>query len=213
MIFQSVRFISRVTFLALLMTCISRGSVAAVAVSAAPAESSVFYFWAVNKKTEEIAKKDAMAQCKKGAKNGKHSAKECQILLSAKGPGYLAFFHNENGSIGTGFSSDRQNAIDTAYQGCSKSGGSCPASAERVVTDGIEAERVPTGCAPKTHYKNCKYSCQSTSCVVRFENGCTMNVTVGQTSKLISSFNPASGQHEYHWEWVNDDACQTAAGL
>ena len=73
------------------------------------------------------------------------------------------------------------------------------------------AKRTVKSCAPQGRYQ-CKSQCNNTFCKVTFDNGCVMEVTVGQHSEVKYGLNPASGRMENYVEWVNDDPCRTAAG-
>lgn len=67
-------------------------------------------------------------------------------------------------------------------------------------------------CAPKERY-TCESQCQNTNCIVRFDNGCTMNVIVNQHAEWKYEFNPVNNRHENQMVLVTDDPCRTAAGF
>lgn len=76
----------------------------------------------------------------------------------------------------------------------------------------VQPVQASSNCAPKERY-TCESQCQNTNCIVRFDNGCTMNVIVNQHTEWKYEFNPVNNRHENQLVWVNDDPCRTAAGF
>lgn len=156
---------------------------AAHAVAAAQTATGVAYYWSTNQSSKKAAEHKAMKTCVDNAKKEKHEGK-CQVLLSAVGPKYIAFFHAKNGSVGVASSADRQQALSTAYAQCAKEG-ECPDTAARVDFDEGEQQAQPAkpasaggDCRPRTKEIRCRWDCSNGDCVVAYENGCMIRVQV-----------------------------------
>ena len=148
------------------------GSVlAAHAIAASETSTGYAYYWSVDKPSKKIAEKEALKGCEANAKKYKHKSK-CFLSYSGTGPTYIAFFHAENGEVFMATHTNRQQAIDNAYDECSKER-QCPQSAEHVVFDSGENSKKINNCSPPTG-KTLRYSdrCFNGDCIRTFDNGC-----------------------------------------
>lgn len=140
------------------------------------------YAWSVDQPTEKGAISQAMKSCEKVLRQDKEqAASKCKVLSSTKNAGgFVAVFHSDGGAaVAFGFSGDRQEAIDLAYQRCLKTGEKCPNTAAHVFeqTGAASVQKVAQNsngnCQPPAG-KTLRYSdsCSNGNCIRTFENGC-----------------------------------------
>jgi len=141
-----------------------------------------------NYDSQKEADKSAVAGCRSEAdKNGIGKlANQCKITLRAKGPGYGAISCGPEGcGYTTGFGSG-QEAVDAAYNECTKSYQGCQADNITNWEDfagfpqlrEVAKTAVAKDCRPRTEELRCRSSCINGSCVIKYENGCQMQVEV-----------------------------------
>lgn len=176
--------------------------------------------WAIQAKTNKADAELAATSSCEGYANGK----PCKILISSDKKGFYSVA-TSNTYVSMGFDpaspeAAQQGALSECVpntstddvcrsQGITALGVELPAAT--IASNNKAAEQSPANCAPRERY-TCESSCKNTSCVVRFNNGCTMQVSVSQKQEFRFGYNPASGKQENHLEWVNEDPCRVAAG-
>lgn len=193
-----------------------------IAVIEGRAGESIYYF--ANNDSQKEADRFAIKGCRDTARNnglGKLASK-CKVVTRAKQPGYGVIVCGDDGCAwGTGYES-AQAAVDAISIACNESYKNCRT---QNVTSWWEdyagfmtkpvSRKNGKSCAPEGKY-TCTQHCNNNQCQVKFNNGCIMNVVVGQHQELKTTleYNPSSGKHEWlsKWVWVNDDPCRYAAG-
>lgn len=151
-------------------------------------------------RTQKAADRSALEGCKESARtNGYPSlAKKCRVVTRGKGPGYGAVACGDEGCAWTTGYADQQEAVDVAHDRCTDISKNCQ-------SDGISnwedfagfrkdtPEKVGANqnCRPHTTRVACRSSCVNGDCIVTYQNGCKMHVTVQP------NFNSFTNQWEY----------------
>lgn len=163
-------------------------------------EGKGYYYAAWNYVTQAQADHEAIRGCRQDAQKDGLSAsiaKRCRVLTRAKGPGYGAFVCGDGGCAWTTGYGDRQEAIDAAYEHCSRSYADCQTTGISSWLDntGFAASpaRTSTGasCIPDTTVRQCRSSCTNGNCLVEYTNGCKVRVQVAP------QFDPFTNQWTY----------------
>jgi hypothetical protein len=160
-----------------------------------PATFSVTY----NYKSQKEADHDSLEGCRTNARTAglADRANKCSVLARGKGPGYGAATCGDNGCSWVASYSDRQEAIDAAYDACSKNYSNCKQDNIQNWADfvGFPSTEVATpaseSCRPRTSNVTCQSQCVNGNCTVTYSNGCKMRV------QLQPHFNPFNNQWEY----------------
>ena len=137
--------------------------------------------------SESKAKEQAIKSCKETArKDGIKGG--CHVVISGKGPGYLAISFGDDGA-GYGFAGTVQGAVDLAAEACQKSFNNCEIKNVRYWTDNFSPAPIGsnTNCRPNTPTIRCSSRCTNGDCVVTYENGCQMRVRVSPRFDGISN--------------------------
>lgn len=163
-------------------TCLAYSSIATIDNHAVQA-----WYRANNYTSQKEADVAAIEGCRVEArKNGiGNIASKCKVVTRAKGPGYGSIVCGDNGcGWVTGYESS-QDAVNGAYDQCSKSYKNCQEKDIQSWEDfaGFAAPKTATAptsadCRPRTQALRCTSSCTNGNCVVSYENGCKMRVQI-----------------------------------
>ncbi|MHA4868872.1 hypothetical protein ACXZ1M_14340 [Duganella sp. PWIR1] len=163
-----------------------------------PAKS---WFSSSNYASQKEADNDALEGCRVTARQRGIAdlAKQCKTVARAIGPGFGAMVCAEGGCSWSMGHDSAQDAIDAAYQSCTKNYGNCQDKEIPFWEDrkGYLAKPVaqklqpPSDCRPRTSHLECTSKCTNGSCVVKYKNGCQLEVQVQQ------QFNPISNSWDY----------------
>lgn len=125
-------------------------------------------------------------------------AKQCKIVARAIGPGFGAMVCAEGGCSWSTGHDTAQDAIDAAYQSCTKNYAKCqdndiPVWEDRkgYLVKPIAQKSSPANCRPRTTHLECTSKCTNGSCVVKYKNGCQLEVQVQP------QFNPITNTWDY----------------
>lgn len=150
--------------------------------------------------TQKAADRRALEGCQESARRSGYPnlAKKCVVVTRGKGPGYGAATCGDGGCAWTTGYADLQEAVDAAYDRCASTYKSCQSegitnwedfagfrkkSPEKVV--------VNESCRPHSTRVVCQSRCANGDCILTYENGCKIHVTVQP------NFNSFTNQWEY----------------
>ena len=140
---------------------------AAAAIAGMRANNGYHYMWCTNKKTEAEARSCSLKECRDAARDDNLPPSGCEVFMSDAHRPYWAIYNATDGSVWYATASDRQSAINGAYQSCVKGAGeaACPNEAANVFTDGVK-ER-----APRTWHTHCETHNSDANCVRTYSDG------------------------------------------
>lgn len=143
------------------------------------------FFVSYNNPTQKEADADAIRGCNKNVTGIDAKIKaSCKVYARPKEAGFGAFVCGDNGCAWTYSYSEKQAAVDAAYEECKK-GGFKNCQTQDIFTwgdfQGFTKETPVSSngnCRPKTNTIRCQSSCTNGDCIVTYENGCKIRVQV-----------------------------------
>ncbi|MBB3260890.1 hypothetical protein F4827_005797 [Paraburkholderia bannensis] len=157
---------------------------AASAIATSETAEGIAYYWCTDKKSVAVAKSCAMTSCREGASRDGASAGGCKVFASDKRKGWWAIYHADAGGIAAGFSPDRQEAIETAYQRCERDGTGCPINTAEVFSDGRLTPPTPQRWVTR---------CVNANCVRTYDDGRRVPFTACINPSTRSAFDNVDG--------------------
>lgn len=188
------KMLGRFLSLSFSFLCLVPQAFGAAAVAIANTSEGIVYYQVRNQPTQAKAREQALRRCREDT----DAHGPCSIKAAANGPNYWAFVHGSDGSVGFGWSPDRQEAIDQAYAQCQQLTRTCSNEAKNVWYDEGQGQKVAPAPAqsgsctpPPGKVVHSQYVCNGGDCVRRFENGCTVRF------QAPNCYDPV----QQKWEW------------
>jgi hypothetical protein len=195
------KLLSLKLLISLVAVSFSATSMAYSSVAIVSGHSPDSWYVAYGYDSQKKADKAALEGCRVSAnKNGiAKLAEKCIVKSRGKGPGYGALSCGDDGCNWTAGYDERQEAINDAYDGCSKKYKNCASENLTVWEDFAGFKQVTTksalpssaNCIPNTQARTCTSQCVNGNCVVTYSNGCKVQVQVSP------KYNPFNNQWEY----------------
>ena len=168
-----------------LLIMASRSALAFSAIAVVEGHFSDTWGYASNYDTQKEADNRAIISCKESAKtNGLQKlAFLCKVVGQGKAPGYGTIICGVEGCAWVLGHPTAQEAIDAAYEMCSKSYSNCKDKDIRYSQDSAgfapsPSQNTANDCRPRSNSLRCTSSCSNGDCIVTYENGCKLPVQV-----------------------------------
>lgn len=168
-----------------LLIMFSRSSFAFSAIAAVDGHFKDTWGIASNYPNQKDADNEALTVCRAAAKNNglQKLANQCKLMAKGKGPGYGAIICGEEGCSWTLGYNAGQEAVDAAFESCSKSYSNCQQKNIQFYEDfagysSTPSQNTANDCRPRSNSLRCSSSCSNGDCIVTYENGCKMRVQV-----------------------------------